>query len=282
MFERFTDNARQVPVEPQNHARELRHGYIGTEHLLLGLISEGQGVAAQVLEAADVSLSAARQKVTAAVPPGARDVSGHIPFVATTKRVLELSLREAMRAGHDYIGTEHLLLGLIDEGSETGYRVLSELHPDLSELRRKALATPTTSRAQLPSCISPLIAAGRGLCSIERYLSSVDKGTDPLPRSPHDSPWTLRTSADHGDRHPALASPQPPDAWVTTEPGTASEVRPPGRRSPHRAPQGRQIGGTGTSQERVACARTTGPAGVNPWCTSKLVTWAPQAIRVTV
>src|SRR5215210_7659636 len=106
MFERFTDRARRVVVLAQEEARMLNHNYIGTEHILLGLIHEGEGVAAKALESLGISLEGVRQQAP----------SGHIPFTPRAKKVLELSLREALQLGHNYIGTEHILLGLIREG----------------------------------------------------------------------------------------------------------------------------------------------------------------------
>jgi len=116
MFEKFTDKARRVVVLAQEEAKMLNHNYIGTEHLLLGLIHEGEGVAAKSLEALGISLDAVREQVQEIIGTGQTAPSGHIPFTPRAKKVLELSLREALQLGHSYIGTEHLLLGLIREG----------------------------------------------------------------------------------------------------------------------------------------------------------------------
>src|ERR1700722_14956299 len=116
MFERFTDRARRVVVLAQEEARMLNHNYIGTEHLLLGLIHEGQGVAARALGSLGVSLEAVRAQGEQIIGQGQEAPSGHIPFPPRAKKVLELSLRESRQLGHDYIGTEHLLLGLLREG----------------------------------------------------------------------------------------------------------------------------------------------------------------------
>src|SRR5262250_669778 len=113
MFERFTDRARRVVVLAQEEARMLNHNYIGTEHILLGLIHEGEGVAAKALESLGISLEAVRQQVEEIIGQGQQAPSGHIPFTPRAKKVLELSLREALQLGHVYIGTEHILLGLI-------------------------------------------------------------------------------------------------------------------------------------------------------------------------
>ena len=116
MFERFTDRARRVVVLAQEEARLLNHNYIGTEHILLGLIHEGEGVAAKALESLGISLEAVRNQVEEIIGQGGSSPSGHIPFTPRAKKVLELSLREALQLGHNYIGTEHILLGLIREG----------------------------------------------------------------------------------------------------------------------------------------------------------------------
>src|SRR5579884_2903355 len=120
MFERFTDRARRVVVLAQEEARMLNHNYIGTEHILLGLIHEGEGVAAKALESLGISLEAVRQQVEEIIGQGQQAPSGHIPFTPRAKKVLELSLREALQLGHNYIGTEHILLGLIREGEGVG------------------------------------------------------------------------------------------------------------------------------------------------------------------
>src|SRR5829696_3245407 len=116
MFERFTDRARRVVVLAQEEARLLDHNYIGTEHILLGLVHEGGGVAAQALTQLGVSLEAVRDQVKEIIGRGAEAPTGHIPFTPRAKKVLELSLREALELGHNYIGTEHILLGLLREG----------------------------------------------------------------------------------------------------------------------------------------------------------------------
>ena len=119
MFERFTDRARRVVVLAQEEARILSHNYIGTEHILLGLLREGEGVAAKALESLGLRLEAVRQQVEEIIGKGQQAPSGHIPFTPRAKKVLELSLREALQLGHDYIGTEHILLGLLSEGAAT-------------------------------------------------------------------------------------------------------------------------------------------------------------------
>ena len=135
MFERFTDRARRVIVLAQEEARSLQHNYIGTEHLLLGLIREGEGVAAKALAAKGVELDATRKQVEEMIGKGNATSNGHIPFTTHAKQVLELSLREALQLGHSYIGTEHILLGLIREGEGVGTQVLIKMDVDLGELR---------------------------------------------------------------------------------------------------------------------------------------------------
>ena len=139
MFERFTDRARRVVVLAQEEARMLNHNYIGTEHILLGLIHEGEGVAAKALESLDISLGGVREKVQEKIGPGQNAPSGHIPFTPRAKKVLELSLREALQLGHNYIGTEHILLGLIREGEGVAAQVLVEMNADLNKVRQQVI-----------------------------------------------------------------------------------------------------------------------------------------------
>jgi ATP-dependent Clp protease ATP-binding subunit ClpC len=139
MFERFTDRARRVVVLAQEEARMLNHNYIGTEHLLLGLIHEGDGVAAKALESLNISLGAVREQVQEIIGKGQQAPSGHIPFTPRAKKVLELSLREALQLGHNYIGTEHILLGLIREGEGVATQVLVKLGADLGRVRQTVI-----------------------------------------------------------------------------------------------------------------------------------------------
>ncbi|GAA0195668.1 MULTISPECIES: ATP-dependent Clp protease ATP-binding subunit [unclassified Aeromicrobium] len=139
MFERFTDRARRVVVLAQEEARMLSHNYIGTEHILLGLIHEGEGVAAKALESLDISLEAVRGQVEDIIGQGQQAPSGHIPFTPRAKKVLELSLREALQLGHNYIGTEHILLGLIREGEGVAAQVLVKLGADLNRVRQQVI-----------------------------------------------------------------------------------------------------------------------------------------------
>ena len=139
MFERFTDRARRVVVLAQEEARLLNHNYIGTEHILLGLIHEGEGVAAKALESLGISLEAVRSQVEEIIGQGGSSPSGHIPFTPRAKKVLELSLREALQLGHNYIGTEHILLGLIREGEGVAAQVLVKLGADLARVRQQVI-----------------------------------------------------------------------------------------------------------------------------------------------
>ena len=139
LFERFTDRARRVVVLAQEEARLLNHSYIGTEHILLGLIHEGEGVAAKALESLNISLEAVRAQVEEIIGQGGSSPSGHIPFTPRAKKVLELSLREALQLGHNYIGTEHILLGLLREGEGVATQVLVKLGADLGKVRQQVI-----------------------------------------------------------------------------------------------------------------------------------------------
>ncbi len=140
MFERFTDRARRVVVLAQEEARMLNHDYIGTEHLLLGLIHEGEGVAATALTELGISLEAVRQQVEEIIGKGKRaSTRGHIPFTPRAKKTLELSLRESMQLGHNHIGTEHILLGLLREGEGVAAQVLQRLGADFDRVRQQVI-----------------------------------------------------------------------------------------------------------------------------------------------
>jgi len=139
MFERFTDRARRVVVLAQEEARMLNHNYIGTEHILLGLIHEGEGVAAKTLESLGISLEAVRQQVEEIIGQGQHASSGHIPFTPRAKKVLELSLRESLQLGHNYIGTEHILLAMLREGEGVAAQILVKLGADLNRVRQQVI-----------------------------------------------------------------------------------------------------------------------------------------------
>ncbi len=157
MFERFTDRARRVVVLAQEEARFLNHNYIGTEHILLGLLNEGEGIAAQALESLDIDLASVRDEVVKIIGQGQQSPSGHIPFTPRAKKVLELSLREALQLGHNYIGTEHILLGLIREGEGVAAQVLQQLGAELQKVRQtviQLLSGPGGSEEQQPKASS--------------------------------------------------------------------------------------------------------------------------------
>ena len=152
MFERFTDRARQTVVVAQEEARRLGHDYIGTEHLLLGLLGEPDGVAAKALNQLGISLEATRARVESIIGRGSGEPTGQIPFTPRAKKVLELSLREALQLGHNYIGTEHVLLGLVREGEGVAAQVLVQQGAGLAQLRKRVLALlsgqePSTAHA---------------------------------------------------------------------------------------------------------------------------------------
>ena len=186
MFQRFTDRARRVVVLAQHEARTLDHDYIGTEHILLGLIDEGQGVATTALTSMGISLEEMRQAVRDSIGRGAQPPeSGHIPFTPQAKKVLELSLRESMQLGHDYIGTEHVLLALIREGGGAA-QLLASAGVDLDRAREQVTELLYGHREAGPAAAPPpaaadeitgrLIAIVRRLDAIERRLKQSDAG----------------------------------------------------------------------------------------------------------
>jgi ATP-dependent Clp protease ATP-binding subunit ClpA len=175
MFERFTDRARRVMDLAEEEARMLGHGYIGTEHLLLGLIHEGEGVAAQVLESLGVSLQAVRRQVEEVVGQGQQAVPRRIPFTPRAKKVLELSLRESLQLGHEYIGTEHILLGLLREGDGVAAQVLVRLGADLNQVRQQVIQLLQGHQEKEP--VSARSAAGelRLLPAVNARLEAVEQ-----------------------------------------------------------------------------------------------------------
>jgi ATP-dependent Clp protease ATP-binding subunit ClpC len=182
MFERFTNRARQVVVLAQEEARLLSHNYIGTEHILLGIVHEGNGVAAQALESLNISLERVRQEVVAIVGRGKKEPSGHIPFTPRAKKVLELSLREALQLGHNYIGSEHILLGLLREGEGVAAQVLARLGGDLKAVRQRVISlTPgEEDDDDLPPVSGPVHAVTRfseiadSLAAIAERLAAIE------------------------------------------------------------------------------------------------------------
>ena len=188
MFQRFTDRARRVVVLAQEEARMLNHNYIGTEHILLGLIHEGEGVAAKALESLGISLEAVRQQVEEIIGQGEDPPQGHIPFTPRAKKVLELSLRESLQLGHHYIGTEHILLGLICEGEGVAAQVLVKLGADLNRVRQQVIqllhgyrdTEPQAASAGPRAAPSPSDLQAR-VDAIEPRLSAIERrvGTGP-------------------------------------------------------------------------------------------------------
>jgi ATP-dependent Clp protease ATP-binding subunit ClpC len=192
MFERFTDRARRVVVLAQDEARSLNHNYIGTEHILLGMLSEGEGVAAKALEELGIGLDAIRQQVVEIIGRGAQVPGGHIPFTPRAKKVLELSLRESLQLGHEYIGTEHILLGLIREGEGVAAQVLTRLGATKDQVQHQVMQllreSPSSERmpggepvyrssarmagsgAQLDEIMQRLDTIAGRLSAIERHL----------------------------------------------------------------------------------------------------------------
>ena len=198
MFERFTDRARRVVVLAQEEARMLNHNYIGTEHILLGLIHEGEGVAAKALESLGISLDAVRQQVEEIIGQGQQAPSGHIPFTPRAKKVLELSQREAVQLGHNYIGTEHILLGLIREGDGVAAQVLVKLGADLNRVRQQVIQLlhghpakePVSARsAALELRLPPAVQAR--LEAVEQRLAAIEQRVGP-GRTP--VTWTSRST----------------------------------------------------------------------------------------
>jgi ATP-dependent Clp protease ATP-binding subunit ClpC len=155
VFERFTDRARRAVVLAQAEARMLNHDYVGPEHILLGLIAEGEGVAAMALKSLDISLEAIRRQVEEIIGQGQAAPTGHIPFTPRAKKVLELSLREALKLRHNHIGTEHILLGLISEREGVAAQVLQQLGADLDRVRQAVIqllsGSPTGRYGEMPS-----------------------------------------------------------------------------------------------------------------------------------
>jgi hypothetical protein len=229
MFERFTDRARRVVVLAQEEARMLNHNYIGTEHILLGLIHEGEGVAAKALESLGISLEAVRQQVEEIIGQGQQAPSGHIPFTPRAKKVLELSLREALQLGHNYIGTEHILLGLIREGEGVAAQVLVRLGADLNRVRQQVVHLVGTATSEDADPAGPrtretvvarrptgrefwltdvqisLARIAERLTAIERHLGIA------TPPTPAPAP------ADPGPAAPAPAAAAPEDRLATEE-----------------------------------------------------------------
>lgn len=174
MFERFTDRARHVVVLAQEESRLLNHPHIGTEHLLLGLLRDADGPVRGLLAPFGVDLATVRATVVELAGEGAEGPPGHVPFTRRAKTVLELSLREAKRLGHDYIDSEHMLLGLLAEGEGLGVRVLESLGADLGAVRGSALGSLGAARER-PAPTPPSPLRGGGLASFETRLAALEK-----------------------------------------------------------------------------------------------------------
>jgi ATP-dependent Clp protease ATP-binding subunit ClpC len=182
MFERFTDRARRVVVLAQEEARMLNHNYIGTEHILLGLIHEGEGVAAKALESLGISLEGVRQQVEEIIGQGQQAPSGHIPFTPRAKKVLELSLREALQLGHNYIGTEHILLGLIREGEGVAAQVLVKLGADLNRVRQQVIQLLSGYQGKEPAASGTAAGTGEAAPSTSLVLDQFGRNLTQLAR----------------------------------------------------------------------------------------------------
>jgi Clp amino terminal domain, pathogenicity island component len=185
MLERFTDGARRVVVLAEEEARMLDHNWIGTEHLLLGVLREGDGVAARVLESLGISLQPVRQQVEEIIGPVQQVPSEHIPFTPRSKKVLELSLRESLQLGHDRVATGHILLGLIREGDGVAAQVLVRLGADLNQVRQQVIELVSDLRPQSgrrpPREVVPVIRVQARLVAVEGRLAAVEQrlGTGP-------------------------------------------------------------------------------------------------------
>jgi ATP-dependent Clp protease ATP-binding subunit ClpA len=215
MFERFTDRARRVVVLAQEEARGLRHNYIGTEHILLGLLREGEGVAAKALKPFNVTLEETRQQVRDMVGTGpGEEPKGHIPFTPRAKKTLELALREALVLGHNYIGTEHILLGIIREGDGVGARVLKQHAADLEPVRVEVLALLHGAGAargsrRLRRRIRALRGSGE---SAESPVLEADQPTTPAADATLGEAARLAGTQPVGSHHLMLAALGDPDA----------------------------------------------------------------------
>jgi ATP-dependent Clp protease ATP-binding subunit ClpC len=176
MFERFTDRARRVVVQAQEESRRLNHNYIGTEHLLLGILREGDGVAAEALASLEVGLDPARGQVAEITGRGQQAPSGHIPFTPRAKKVLELSLREALSLEHHYIGPEHILLGLITEGHGVAVEVLRALGAEPEQVRARVIELLPAASDDPAERVRPVRVVGTPaqLDEVLRRLDTID------------------------------------------------------------------------------------------------------------
>jgi ATP-dependent Clp protease ATP-binding subunit ClpC len=239
MFERFTDRARRVVVLAQEEARLLNHGYIGTEHLLLGLIHEGGSAAGPALEALGVTLDDARAQVVSIVPRGQELPSGHIPFTPRAKKILELSLREALDLGHSYIGPEHILLGIVREGQGVANQVLVNLGADGPRVRAEVIrfiqqgeaeteaeAEAEENVVRLPPDVR-LVGSPAQLARVMRRLDRIDGRLAAIER--HLGIAARQAAAGPGapgEPGPAAQSGPAPEPGPPEDPGPAGEAGP--------------------------------------------------------
>jgi hypothetical protein len=245
MFERFTDRARRVVVLAQEESRLLGHDYIGTEHLLLGLLADGGGIAAQALESLGVTLDAAQEQVREIIGEGKGPQQGHIRFTPRAKKVLELSLREALNLGNDHIGTEHLLLGLLEEADGVGAQIVARLGASRRAVRDKVIelagAVPDPAALEMGSWtrsarirVDALTEVRRLLASVERRLSAIERhlgiaGAAGEPAEPRaavpDEPEDPKAAPPDEPEDPGAAAPDEPE-----NPQATAELAPlPGR-----------------------------------------------------
>jgi len=227
MFERFTDRARRVIVLAQQEARLLSHNYIGTEHLLLGLLADGGGTAAQALESLGVTLDAAREQVREMVGEGQRQQQGHIPFTPRAKRVLELSLREALNLGDDHIGTEHLLLGLLAEADGVGAQVVARLGASRRAVHDKVIeligSEPDRAAAEIGPWPPGARVRGVALSEVRGLLASIDRRLSAIERhlgiatAPDEPAASQAAAPDKPADPPAGAADEPEDPQADAE-----------------------------------------------------------------
>jgi ATP-dependent Clp protease ATP-binding subunit ClpC len=237
MFERFTDRARRVVVLAQEEARLLNHGYIGTEHLLLGLIHEGGGAAGPALEALGITLDDAQAQVVSIVPRGQEPPSGHIPFTPRAKKILELSLREALDLGHSYIGQEHILLGIVREGQgvanqvlvnlgANGPRVRAEVMRFIQQGEGEAEAEEVENVVRLPPDVR-LVGSPAQLAQVMRRLDRIDGRLAAIER--HLGIAAQQTAGEPGapgEPGPAAQSGPARESGPPEDPGPAGEAGP--------------------------------------------------------
>jgi len=234
MFERFTDQARRVVVLAQEEARMLGHGYIGTEHILLGLLSEGEGLAAQALRALEITLEAAREQVSEIIGEGTGQPAGHIPFTPRTKKVLELSLREAQRLGDGYIGTEHILLGLAREGEGVGAQILERLGAPKDRVMAQVLATARTAPGEEPRRVPAGRMPAGAPVSMRALMTRLDDIVERLTAIENQLA-DLRNQAASAPRKPASGGARKPPAGQRKPAGGGRRKPPAGEEPPGRA-----------------------------------------------